>query len=441
MTIHSDRESGLTKLDRVRWCAKTRSETVFNNLWHLLTEDFLHEAYQSLPGGKAIGIDKVTKETYEKNLHRNIRELYLKTRRGHYRPQAARIVQIPKEDGSTRPLAISCFEDKIVQKAVSRILEAIYEPLFLPCSYGFRPKHNCHEALKALMRSTYTFENGALIEIDIRKCFNRIPHDHLLTFIKQKISDLRLLKLVERLITSPIMEDGNVEASTLGCPQGSIVSPILCNIYLHYVVDEWFAKISKTHLKGNAELIRYADDMVFVFERKEDAERVFRVLDKRLNKYGLEMHEAKSALLPSGRDAAKRMGLAGRRMPTFMFLGFTCYWGKARKGFYRLKLKSRSDRFTATLKRLRKYLRENLNCQNDSTLIQAVIRRIKGWINYHAVSDNEKRVLGLLREVKRMLLKWFNRRSQRKAMNWNNLISRLNREGFPEKFKTISMFS
>ena len=300
----------------------------------------------------------------------------------------------------------------------------------------------CHEALKALIRSTYTFfENGALIEIDIRKCFNRIPHDHLLIFIKQKISDLRLLKLVERLITAPIMEDGNVEASTPGCPQGPIVSPILCNIYLHYVMDEWFAKISKTHLKGKAELIRYADDMVFVFEHKEDAERVFRVLDKRLNKYGLEMHEAKSALLPSGRDAAKRMGFAGRRMPTFMFLGFTCYWGKARKGFYRLKLRSRSDRFTATLKRLKKYLKENRNCEDDKLLLQSINRRVKGWTNYHAVSDNERKVGSFLREVQRILLKWFNRRSQRKAMKWENLQRKLTREGFPSSFKTISMFS
>jgi len=441
MTIHSDRKSGLTKLDRVRWCAKTRSETVFDNLWHLLTEDFLHEAYRSLPGWKAIGIDKVTKEMFDKNLDRNIRELCLKIRRGHYRPQAARIVQIPKEDGSTRPLAISCFEDKIVQKAVSRILEAIHEPLFLPCSYGFRPKHNCHEALKALMRSTYKFGNGALIEIDIRKCFNRIPHDHLLTFIQQKISDSRFLKLVEILITTPIMENGKVESSTRGCPQGSGVSPILCNIYLHYAMDEWFAAISKTHLKGKAELIRYADDMVFVYEHKEDAERVFRVLGKRLNKYGLEMHEAKSALLPSGRGVAKRMAQAGERMPTFAFLGFTCYWGMARKGFWRLKLKSRSDRLTVTLKRLKKYLKENRNCEDDKLLLQSINRRVKGWVNYHAVSDNERKVGSFLREVQRSLFKWFNRRSQRKAMNWENLQRRLTRDGFPSSFKTISMFS
>jgi group II intron reverse transcriptase/maturase len=413
---------------------------VFNNIWHLLTEDFLHEAYQSLPGWKAIGIDKVTKEMYEKDLHRNIRELYLKIQRGHYRPQAARIVQIPKEDGSTRPLAISCFEDKIVQKAVSRILEAIHEPLFLPCSYGFRPKHNCHEALKALMRSTYTFENGALIEIDIRKCFNRIPHDHLLIFLKQKISDQRFLKLVEKLITTPVLEDGKEEISIIGCPQGSIISPIICNIYLHYVIDEWFTNILETHLKGKAELIRYADDMVFVFEHNEDAERVFQVLDKRLNKYGLEMHEAKSSLLPSGREVAKRMECTGKRMPTFMFLGFTCYWGKAWKGFWRLKFKSRADRFTATLKRLKEYLRANLNHPDDKVLIQSVIRRVRGWVNYHAISDNARRVHSFLLEVKRMLLRWFNRRSQRRSMNWVKLMKRLRRERFPHAIKTISMF-
>jgi hypothetical protein len=228
------------------------------------------------------------------------------------------------------------------------------------------------------MRSTYKFGNGALIEIDIRKCFNRIPHDHLLTFIKQKISDSRFLKLVEILITTPIMKNGKVESSTRGCPQGSGVSPILCNIYLHYAMDEWFAAISKTHLKGKTELIRYADDMVFVFEHKEDAERVFRVLGKRLNKYGLEMHEAKSALLPSGRGVAKRMAQAGERMPTFAFLGFTCYWGMARKGFWRLKLKSRSDRLTVTLKRLKKYLKENRNCEDDKLLFNRLTDVLKG---------------------------------------------------------------
>jgi RNA-directed DNA polymerase len=413
---------------------------VFNNLGHVLTEDFLRAAYTDLPAGKAVGIDEVTKGDYDKNLESNIKQLHEKVRRGQYRPQAARIVQIPKEDGSTRPLAIACFEDKIVQKAVGRILEAVFEPLFLSCSYGFRPEHNCHKALRVLMKNSYKIEDGALIEIDIRKCFNRIPHDQLFAFLERKISDKRFLRLVKKLIMVPIQEDGNVEISIIGCPQGSNISPILCNIYLHYVIDEWFTEISVTHLKGKTELIRYADDMVFAFEHMEDAKRVFSVLGKRLNKYDLEIHEAKSALLPLGRQAAKRMEAQGERMPTFMFLGFIGCWGKAKKGFWRLKFKSRADRFTATLKRCKKYLRENLNTPDEKELMASIRRRVRGWINYHAISDNQRRVRSFILEVKRMLFWWINRRSQCKAINWEQLQKKLEREQFPQTFKTKSMF-
>lgn len=186
MTVHSDRESGTTKLDRVRICATERPETVFDNLAHVLTIDLLHEGFYSLSGNKAIGCDNVTKEMFRQNLNVNIYNLHKSIQSGKYRPKPARLVQIPKEDGSTRPLAISCFEDKIVQWAVSKILEAVYEPLFLPCSYGFRSEHNCHEALRALARSAYNNKQGALIEIDIRKCFNRIPHDHMQSFLQRE---------------------------------------------------------------------------------------------------------------------------------------------------------------------------------------------------------------------------------------------------------------
>jgi RNA-directed DNA polymerase len=442
MTVQQiDRESGTTKLERVSWRSKIDPKIVFNSLGHIITEDLLHEAYAYLSARKAVGIDNVTKEQYGKDLVANIGQLIIKIRRGKYRPQASRIVQIPKEDGSCRPLAISCFEDKIVQWAVSKILEAVYEPLFLPYSYGFRPKLNCHEALREAMHSSHVFKDGALVEIDIRKCFNRIPHKPLMEFLKEKISDSRFLKLIEKLITAPTIEDGNAVPSMVGCPQGSIVSPILCNIFLHHVVDEWFDKVSRTHLKGGANLVRYADDMVFFFERKEDAKRIFNVLGKRLDKYGLEMHEEKSALLPSGSYCAQRMALKGERMPTFKFLGFTCYWGKARAGFWRLKLKSRSDRYTCTLKRLKVFLRENLTCKDADVLLQAIIRRIKGWINYHAVSDNARRVSSFLLDVKRILLKWFNRRGCKRAMTWHKLHVRLTRVGFPKTFKITSMFA
>ncbi len=440
MTVHSlDRESENTKLDHVRRRAGAIPNTVFNNIGHVITEELLHEAFTSIAGSKAIGVDNITKVLYEKDLHINIKQLMKKVRNGSYKPQPARIVHIPKEDGSTRPLAISCFEDKIVQWAIGKILEAVYEPVFLPCSYGFRPKRNCHEALRHLVQGAYLCKDGALIEIDIRKCFNRIPHDHLLSFLQAKITDKRFLRLVKKLITAPIIDDGKTSASHLGCPQGSIVSPILCNIFLHHVVDEWFHIVSKTHLKGKSELIRYADDMVFIFEKMEDAVRIFRVLGKRLNKYGLEIHEAKSALLPFGKKTAARMALDGQRIPIFTFLGFTCYWGKARKGFFRLKLKSRSDRYTGTLKRLRAFLRENRTTEDEKGLLQSVIRRMKGWINYHAVSDNQRRVLGFILDVRRILLQWFNRRGRRNAMNWHKLDLKLKQAKYPSTFKVISM--
>lgn len=205
-----------------------------------ITEELLRVAYEQLEQRKAVGIDKVDKATYGEALTENISILIKKIRRRQYRPKASRIVEIPKEDGSTRPLAISCFEDKMVQLAVSKILEQIYEPVFLPCSYGFRPNRNCHDALRAVNRITYQFADGAVVEIDIRKYFNTIPHEHLMSFLRQKISDKRFLWLVETLITAPVMEGGKAVASKRGCPQGSIVSPILANIFLHYVIDEWF---------------------------------------------------------------------------------------------------------------------------------------------------------------------------------------------------------
>ena len=224
--------------------------------------DLLRECYQELDGKKAIGIDGVTKEAYGRHLEDNLQDLLVKIRRHAYKPQASRIVEIPKEDGSTRPLAIACLEDKIVQLAVSKILTAVFEPQFLPCSYGYREGTNGHEALRALMKYSNQFSQGATLEIDLRKYFNSIPHDKLQGILGLKISDKRFLKLIEKLIRAPVITNGNSELNRLGCPQGSIISPILSNIYLHHVIDSWFTEISKSHLQGKAELVRFADDMV-----------------------------------------------------------------------------------------------------------------------------------------------------------------------------------
>jgi RNA-directed DNA polymerase len=267
-----------------------------------------------------------------------------------------------------------------------------------------------------------------------------IPHEPLMNILKTKITDNRFLNLIETLITVPIQKDGQAVPTTRGCPQGSIISPILANIFLHHAIDVWFTEIKRSHLKGRAELIRYADDMVFVFESPQDAARVWKVLGKRLNKYGLEIHEDKSRILESGGLAAKRAEKTGKRMPTYQFLGFTCYWGKARKGFWRLKFKSRADRFTRALKGVRTHLRNNLNTENVELTLKGVVRRVKGWVNYHAISDNQRRVSSFLFEVTKAIHKWFNRKGSGKSFKWSDLPHWLKQINFPMSYKTIPMW-
>jgi RNA-directed DNA polymerase len=260
----------------------------------------LKNLFQELDGRKAVGIDGVTKAEYGKNLDENLSSLLRKIRRGTYRPKPSRLIEVPKEDGSVRPLAIACFEDKLVQIAVNAVLQAVYEPRFLASSYGFRPGRSCHDAMRALHSVTFAFKDGAVVEIDISKYFNSIPHGPLSEFLRNKISDKRFLRLIDILMKAPISRNGKIEENNQGSPQGSILSPVLSNIFLHHVIDEWFQAILKTHVKGKAGHIRYCDDMVFVFEGMNEAERFFKVLPSRLAKYGLTMHESKSQIVPSG---------------------------------------------------------------------------------------------------------------------------------------------
>ncbi len=441
MTVHSeDRASWLIKLERIGELSAKNRQLVFNNIGHVINADMLKEQYQQLDGSKAVGIDKVTKASYGENLDKNVTALIQKIRRGTYKPQPARITEIPKEDGSTRPLAISCLEDKLVQLAVSTVLGKIYEPLFLQCSYGYRPGKSCHDALRALNHAAYQHPNGAVVEIDIRKYFNTIPHKVLMMLLRKKISDYRFLRLIEVLITAPIRVGKCETANLCGCPQGSVISPILANIYLHYVIDEWFDAIKSSHLRGKAKLIRFADDMVFTFERQNEARRFYEVLPKRLAKAGLEIHTDKSQIIPAGRLVALHAYQRNKHIPTFNFLGFTCYWGKANKGFWRLKYTSRKDRFAAKLKGMRRYLRDNLNTKDTMGVIKTVIRVVRGWMNYHAVSDNRRRVIAFIEETKWIILQWLNRRGGKRRVTWEKLLRGLKAMGFPTNVKTVSMF-
>lgn len=441
MTAHRiGGEKKTTKLERIGKIARSQKDTVFNNLTHVLDLDLLYESYRQLDGSKAIGIDGVKKEAYGLKLEDNLQDLLNRIRRGAYKPQPSKMVEIPKEDGSTRPLAISCFEDKLVQQAVASILTRIFEPLFLPCSYGYREGINGHEALRGLMKYSNQNANGATVEIDLRKYFNSIPHEVLKQILREKITDVRFRKLVETLIRAPILEGGKVVFNKCGCPQGSIVSPILSNIYLHHVIDDWFNKIKATHIKGRSEMVRFADDMVFVFQEQLQAKRFYEVLPKRLGKYGLELHEGKSSIIPCGRKAAEAAHKRGGRIPSYKFLGFTCYWGLSRKGSWRLKYKSRADRFTAKLNGIQRYLKENLH-EETRTVIRQVSRVVKGWINYHAISDNQRRVRAFILQTQRMLFKWRNRKGGNRKLNWKRFSNLLKSTRFPEAFKTTSMFS
>lgn len=440
MIVHrQDKIHKTTKLDRISKLAETKTETVFNNIMHAVDLDLLRECYRQLDRNKAVGIDGVTKENYESKLEDNLQNLLKKIQGNTYKPQASKLVEIPKEDGSTRPLAISCFEDKIVQSAVAEIMQKIFEPLFLSCSYGYREGRNGHDALRALMKSSNQNPNGATVEIDLQKYFNSIPHAILQGILLQKIVDKRFLKLVEKLIRAPILVNEKAELNKIGCPQGSIISPILSNIYLHYVIDSWFNKISKTHIKGRAEMIRFADDMVFVFQNLEEAQRFYKVLPKRLEKFGLKLHEGKSSIIRSGKQAAAQAQARGERLPTYKFLGFVCYWGLSRMGFWRLKFSSRADRFTAKLNGLRQYLKENLN-QETRLILERAKRVVRGWINYHAISDNQRRVNSFICQSERILFCWINRKGGKRKMTWNKFSKLLEKLKYPNSFKIKSMF-
>lgn len=440
MFTHSKGETQKkTKLDRIGELAASQKDVVFNNLGHVVDMDLLTECYQQLDRKKAVGIDGVTKEAYGKSLEVNLQRLLADIRKGAYKPRPSRIVEIPKEDGSTRPLAISCLEDKIVQLAVSKILTGIYTPLFLPCSYGYREGMNAHDALRALMASNNKYQNGRVVEIDLRKYFNTIPHRVLMEILQEKITDKRFLNLVETLLRSPIMEDGKAKLNELGCPQGSITSPILANIYLHACIDSWFHKISETHMQCGTELVRYVDDMVFIFEDPKDAERFYQVLPKRLARFGLELHEGKSGIIPSGRKAAEQANKRGEQLPIYKFLGFICYWGRSRKGVWRLKYKSRGDRLAAKLKGLRSHLKDCLH-EDTHSVTKRVIRIIKGWINYHAISDNSYRVNTFIHRCRNILYWWRNRKGGQRRLTWERFDRLLKKFNYPVSFKTTSMF-
>ena len=424
-----------TKLDRIERRARESRANTFNNLGHVLDLDLLRRSYGRLDGSKAVGLDGMTKEKYGENLENRLATLLLKIRQGSYHPRASRIVEIPKPDGSRRPLAIACFEDKIVQEATRQILERIFEPLFKDFSYGFRPNRNAHMALAALENHLRDRQNcQVLLDIDLRKYFDSIPHRQLVQILETKVKDERFLRLIVKLLKAPTLSASGQEIENeIGSPQGSILSPLIANIYLHYVLDQWFEKANEAHFNGQARIVRYADDVVFTFASRAHAQAAQTLIVDRLAVGGLTVNEAKTHIIDCGPKVATEYARKGQRMPTFTFLGFTHAWGKSanRKGgwqFWRVKRSTAAKRFRAKVKEVTMFIKRN---RHDKTLIARVKRIVQGYLNYAAITDNSKRISQFVRVITWSLFKWLNRRSQTKSLTWDELSEVLKKAKFP----------
>lgn len=432
-----------TKLERVMERSKQDRGAEFNNLGHIIDLNLLRQCYRSLDGSKAVGIDKVTKEEYGKKLNENLQCLLQRIRCGSYHPKASRIVEIAKADGSWRPLAIACIEDKIVQESVKQILESIYEPLFSNDSHGFRPSRGCNTALVALNTSLMKPECGAVLEIDLKQYFNSIPHQPLEKMLRLKIKDERFLHLILKLLKAPIEgKDGIIKTNEIGSPQGSIVSPLIANIYLHYSLDIWFTWINESRYGGKASLTRYCDDAAFTFGSLADANMFRADLTIRLGEFDITLHDGKTKTLISGKVNAAKLARQKLKMPTFSFLGFIHVWGlslnrKAKQHFWRVKRRTCPMRFRKKLAAVYEFIKSH---RHDRNLIPRVKAIVAGYLNYFAINDNSKRSAQFLYEVRRMLFKWLNRRSQKMSYDWDHFIAILKKVRFPNKIQLKNLF-
>ncbi|MEO8900240.1 MAG: group II intron reverse transcriptase/maturase [Polyangiaceae bacterium] len=399
-------------------------------LSHHIDLDWMREAHRRVRKDGAVGVDGQTADEYAQNLQSNLRTLLDRAKSGdHYRAPPVRRVHIPKGDGSkTRPIGIPTFEDKILQKAVAIVLEAVYEQDFLPCSYGFRPGRGAHDALSALWKQMMDLGGGWVLEADIESFFDSVDHAKLREVLSQRVGDGVLTRLIGKWLKAGVMEDGVVRHPETGTPQGGVISPLLANVYLHEVLDMWWEREVRPRMSGRTALVRYADDFVLVFETEEDARRVEAVLSKRFEKYGLKLHPEKTRLTKFARPDSRRQGDADGRSPSFDLLGFTHFWAKSRKGAWVIKRKTMRARLSRTLKRISMWCSVNrhLPIKEQHAMLS---RKLRGHDAYYGITGNA-RALSLLRPlVARIWQKWLNRRSWKAALTW----TRMNRllEVFP----------
>jgi len=420
------RESGPSALDRVREAARGDKKSRFTTLLHHVTIDLLRESYYSLKRQAAPGVDGVTWEEYGQTLEARLSDLHGRIHRGAYRAKPSRRVWIPKSDGRQRPLGIAALEDKVVQHAVGRVLNQIWEEDFRGFSYGFRPGRSQHDALDALSVGIARKKVNWVLDLDIRAFFDKIDHAWMVKFVEHRVGDRRIVRLIQKWLKAGVREQGRWFEAEEGTPQGAVISPILANLYLHYALDLWVDQWRRKNAAGDVIIVRYADDAVLGFQHRDEAERFLEQLRERLGKFGLELHPEKTRLIEFGRYAAERRKKRGQGKPeTFNFLGFTHICGTSQKaGYFVVQRKTIGKRMAAKLKEIKAQLQRRMHESTADTLkwLQSVVR---GYFRYHAVPGNEQQLRAFRKDVLRLWLRQLRRRSQRSRWTCKRFLERL----------------
>lgn len=423
-----------TKLIRIARKSREEPKCRFTFLKYLLNEAYLQECYHELKTGKAAGVDGRTLESYtEKEMTEVIHETVTKMKANTYRPQPVRRVRIPKENGKERLLGIPTVIDKVVQLACTRILESIYEPTFLPESYGYRPGRDAHACLKEINHTVMGRKVNYIIEADIEGFFDHVNHDWMIRCLEERIGDPRFLRLITQFLKAGVMEHYQRSISAEGTPQGGILSPVLANIYLHYVLDLWFSIKERRQMKGYSQLIRYADDFVIGCQYWEEAEKIRKDLRVRLEKFGLRFSEEKTRIVEFGRYARENRKKRGEGKPgTFDFLGFTHYCGQTRDGRFAIKVKTSRKRIKRSLHALQEWIKTVRNTLVIQELWPLLKMKLVGHYQYYGVSGNFDSIKKFYEQTRQLTYKWLNRRSQKKTWNWEQFTKYEGRFPLPQ---------
>ncbi len=430
-----------TKITRINQIAIEKPQEVFTSIYHLINYELLKECFDELDGNKATGLDKVTKDMYLMNLDENLNILVDKLKTKSYRPSPARKVSIPRANGKLRELAIANFEDKIVQLAVKKLVEAIFEPKFTNNMLGFRPNKSCHECLKYLNVCIEKRYTNYIIDADIKGYFDNINHELIMKVLEMHIKDSNLLRLIKRFLKVGIMEKGKYITSKYGTPQGSILSPVLANIVMYYGIILYVEEIKKIS-RGYIEIINYADDMILCFQHKDEAEKTYKLLKKRLKDLGLEFAAGKTRLIEFGRYASENCKKKGKNKPdTFDFLGFTHYCSKSSDGKrFHVKRKTSKKKFKQKVREFKAWIKENRN-KPLKEIMATVKKKLIGHFNYYGITDNIDMIAKYHYIVMVLLIKWLNRRSQKKSYRNKGFTIMINFFDLPKPKIKVNIYS